>query len=232
MAQGVQKKTEYAGLQFLGVSAVKKLLGFEIREAPGEHARGKFRVLLSEEAPVVCERNVPVQLREEGNRAEALFCGYPQRTETMTEHGWRIAEIEAVSGTVLLDMENEAAYSRTGGRPTSELRVRSRRKRGTAPAFSPGTTGRRAEHSSSTGRQTGNSSREWRPGWDCPWCRTRGIITRGFTWGCRRGRKRSSGRFSPAGSALTGVIMRSAGDVPLIERISSAMMWSRGQGCR
>ena len=59
MAQGVQKKTEYAGLQFLGVSAVKKLLGFEIREAPGEHARGKFRVRLSEEAPVVCERNVP-----------------------------------------------------------------------------------------------------------------------------------------------------------------------------
>ena len=108
MAQGVQKKTEYAGLQFLGVSAVKKLLGFEIREAPGEHARGKFRVLLSEEAPVVCERNVPVQLREEGNRAEALFCGYPQRTETMTEHGWRIAEIEAVSGTVLLDMEKRS----------------------------------------------------------------------------------------------------------------------------
>ena len=32
---GVQKKTEYAGLQFLGVSAVKKLLGFEIQEAPG-----------------------------------------------------------------------------------------------------------------------------------------------------------------------------------------------------
>lgn len=30
------------------------------------------------------------------------------------------------------------------------------------------------------------------------------------------------------GSALTGAIMRSAGDVPLIERISSAMMWSRG----
>lgn len=86
----------------------KKLLGFEIREAPGEHARGKFRVLLSEEAPVVCERNVPVQLREEGNRAEALFCGYPQRTETMTEHGWRIAEIEAVSGTVLLDMEKRS----------------------------------------------------------------------------------------------------------------------------
>lgn len=30
------------------------------------------------------------------------------------------------------------------------------------------------------------------------------------------------------GSALTGAIMRSAGDVPLIERISSAMMWSLG----
>ena len=58
--------------------------------------------------------------------------------------------------------------------------------------------------------------------------RPRGIITRGFTWGCRRGRKRSSGRFSPAGSALTGAIMRSVGDAPLIERISSAMMWSRG----
>lgn len=40
------------------------------------------------------------------------------------------------------------------------------------------------------------------------------------------------GRFSPAGSALTGAIMRSVGDAPLIERISSAMMWSRGQGCR
>ena len=72
---------------------------------------GKFRVLLSEEAPVVCERNVPVQL-EEGNRAEAPFCGYPQRTETMTEHGWRIAEIEAVSGTVLLDMEKRSRVFR------------------------------------------------------------------------------------------------------------------------
>lgn len=30
------------------------------------------------------------------------------------------------------------------------------------------------------------------------------------------------------GSALTGAIMRSVGDAPLIERISSAMMWSRG----
>ena len=114
MAQGVQKKTEYAGLQFQGVFGVKKLLGFEIWEIPGEHARGKFRVLLSEEAPAVCERNVPVQLREEGNRTEALFCGYPQRTETMTEHGWRIAEIKAVSGTVLLDLEKQSRVFQDG----------------------------------------------------------------------------------------------------------------------
>ena len=108
MAEGVQKKTEYAGLQFQGAFGVKKLLGFEIWEIPGEHARGKFRVLLSEEAPAVCERNVPVQMWEEGNRTEALFCGYPKRTEIMAEQGWRIAEIEAVSGTVLLDMEKRS----------------------------------------------------------------------------------------------------------------------------
>ena len=108
MAEGVQKKTEYARLQFQGAFGVKKLLGFEIWEIPGEHARGKFRVLLSEESPAVCERNVPVQMWEEGNRTEALFCGYPQRTEIMAEQGWRIAEIEAVSGTVLLDMEKRS----------------------------------------------------------------------------------------------------------------------------
>lgn len=59
MAQGVQKKTEYAGLQFLGVSAVKKLWDLRYGKPRGA-CRGKFRVLLSEEAPVVCERNVPV----------------------------------------------------------------------------------------------------------------------------------------------------------------------------
>ena len=69
----------------------KKASGIEIWEIPGEHARGKFRVLLSEEAPAVCERNVPVQMWGEGNRTEALFCGYPQRTEIMAEQGWRIA---------------------------------------------------------------------------------------------------------------------------------------------
>ena len=232
MAQGVQKKTEYAGLQFLGVSAVKKLLGFEIREAPGEHARGKFRVLLSEEAPVVCERNVraaagggkpgrspvlriPAEDRDH-DRARLADCGNRGSVRDSAS-GYGKAKPRIPGQEANLPRNCGCGHGGNGAQ-----RLHSRR----------GRPGGRAEHSSSTGRQTGNSSREWRPGWDCPWCRTRGIITRGFTWGCRRGRKRSSGRFSPAGSALTGVIMRSAGDVPLIERISSAMMWSRGQGCR
>ena len=52
-----------------------------------------------------------------------------------------------------------------------------------------------------------------------------------FYLGLPEGGKRNWEKSCPAICASMGVIMRSAGDVPLIERISSAMMWSREQGC-
>lgn len=48
MAEGIQKKIEYADLQFISAFAMEKILDFQTWEIPGEHARGNFRLLLSE----------------------------------------------------------------------------------------------------------------------------------------------------------------------------------------
>ena len=48
MAKGIQKKIEYADLQFISAFAMEKILDFQTWEIPGEHARGNFRLLLSE----------------------------------------------------------------------------------------------------------------------------------------------------------------------------------------
>ena len=232
MAQGVQKKTEYAGLQFLGVSAVKKLLGFEIREAPGEHARGKFRVLLSEEAPVVCERNVPVQLREEGkpgrspvlripaedrdhDRARLADCGNRGSVRDSAS-GYGKAKPRIPGQEANLPRNCGCGHGGNGAQRLDSRRGRPGDGRNTHPV-----RGDRLEIPQENGVPDGTA-----PG------AGHGVLLPAVLHGAAGGGERSSGRFSPAGSALTGVIMRSAGDVPLIERISSAMMWSRGQGCR
>ena len=46
MAEGIQKKIEYADLQFISSFAMEKILDFQIWEEPGEQARGNFRLLL------------------------------------------------------------------------------------------------------------------------------------------------------------------------------------------
>ena len=48
MAEGIQKRIEYADLQFISAFAMGKILDFQTWEIPGEHARGNFRLLLSE----------------------------------------------------------------------------------------------------------------------------------------------------------------------------------------
>ena len=50
MAEGIQKKIENADFQFISAFAMGKILDFQTWEIPGEHARGNFRLLLSENA--------------------------------------------------------------------------------------------------------------------------------------------------------------------------------------
>ena len=49
--------------------------------------------------------NDPIQLCMQGNTAGALFSGYPEKVEVSVESRYRIAEIQAVSGTILLDQK-------------------------------------------------------------------------------------------------------------------------------
>ena len=105
MAEGIQKKIEYADLQFISAFAMGKILDFQTWEVPGEHARGNFRLLLSENETGINSMDAPIQLLGQGNTAGALFSGYPEKVEIKEERGYRIADIQAVSGTILLDQK-------------------------------------------------------------------------------------------------------------------------------
>ena len=105
MAEGIQKKIEYADLQFISSFAMEKILDFQIQEEPGEHARGNFRLLLSEDETGINSMNAPIQLLGQGNTAGTLFSGYPEKVEIKEEKGYRIADIQAVSGTILLEQK-------------------------------------------------------------------------------------------------------------------------------
>ena len=96
MAEGLQKKIEYADLQFISAFAMEKILDFQTWEDPGEHARGNFRLLLSENETGINSMDAPIQLLGQGNTAGALFSGYPEKVEIKEERGYRIADIQAV----------------------------------------------------------------------------------------------------------------------------------------
>ena len=105
MAEGLQRRIEYSDLKFISSFALKKILDFQTWEDPGEHARGNFRLLLSENETGINGLNAPIQLCGHGNTAGALFSGYPEKVEIKEERGYRIADIQAVSGTILLDQK-------------------------------------------------------------------------------------------------------------------------------
>ena len=105
MAEVLQRKIEYADLKLISSFAMEKILDFQTWEVPGEHARGNFRLLLSENETGINGMNAPIQLLGQGNTAGALFSGYPEKVEIKEERGYRIADIQAVSGTILLDQK-------------------------------------------------------------------------------------------------------------------------------
>ena len=105
MAEGLQRRIEYSDLKFISSFAMEKILDFQTWEDPGEHARGNFRLLLSENGTDINSMNAPIQLLGQGNTAGALFSGYPEKVEIKEERGYRIADIQAVSGTILLDQK-------------------------------------------------------------------------------------------------------------------------------
>lgn len=91
---------------------MEKILDFQTREIPGEHARGNFRLLLSENETGINSMNAPIQLCGHGNTAGALFCGYQEKVEIKEEGRYRIADVQAVSGTILLEQKNATGYFR------------------------------------------------------------------------------------------------------------------------
>ena len=105
MAEGLQRRIEYSDLKFISSFAMEKILDFQTWEEPGEHARGNFRLLLSENETGINSMNAPIQLLGQGNTTGALFSGYPEKVEIKEERGYRIADIQAVSGTILLDQK-------------------------------------------------------------------------------------------------------------------------------
>lgn len=105
MAEGLQRRIEYSDLKFISSFAMEKILDFQTWEDPGEHARGNFRLLLSENETGINSMDAPIQLLGQGNTAGALFSGYPEKVEIKEERGYRIADIQAVSGTILLDQK-------------------------------------------------------------------------------------------------------------------------------
>ena len=105
MAEGLQRRIEYSDLKFISSFAMEKILDFQTWEEPGEHARGNFRLLLSENETGINSMDAPIQLLGQGNTAGALFSGYPEKVEIKKERGYRIADIQAVSGTILLDQK-------------------------------------------------------------------------------------------------------------------------------
>ena len=105
MAEGLQRRIEYSDLKFISSFAMEKILDFQTWEEPGEHARGNFRLLLSENETGINSMDAPIQLLGQGNTAGALFSGYPVKVEIKEERGYRIADIQAVSGTILLDQK-------------------------------------------------------------------------------------------------------------------------------
>ncbi len=104
MAEGLQRKIEYSDLKFTSSFARERSLIFRHGGAR-EHARGNFRLLLSENETGINSMNAPIQLLGQGNTAGALFSGYPEKVEIKEERGYRIADIQAVSGTILLDQK-------------------------------------------------------------------------------------------------------------------------------
>ena len=79
MAEGLQRRIEYSDLKFISAFAMEKILDFQTWEVPGEHARGNFRLLLSENETGINSMNAPIQLLGQGNTAGALFSGYPEK---------------------------------------------------------------------------------------------------------------------------------------------------------
>ena len=105
MAEGLQRRIEYSDLKFISSFAMEKILDFQTWKVPGEHARGNFRLLLSENETGINSMNAPIQLLGQGNTAGALFSGYPEKVEIKEEGRYRIADVQAVSGTILLDQK-------------------------------------------------------------------------------------------------------------------------------
>ena len=214
MAEGLQRRIEYSDLKFISSFAMEKILDFQTWEDPGEHARGNFRLLLSENGTDINSMNAPIQLLGQGNTAGALFSGYPEKVEIKEERGYRIADIQAVSGTILLDQKKSnrvfqkkvQTYMGIAGIVTADTEH--------SACILPGSDMRTG------GTLIQYQETDWR------------FIIPAFTLDCRKVKKGNWEKSFPVISVLMGDIMQSVENALLIGKISFVMMLLRGQACR
>ena len=76
MAEGLQRRIEYSDLKFISSFAMEKILDFQTWEEPGEHARGNFRLLLSENETGINSMNAPISAITDGISRQMLH--HPQ----------------------------------------------------------------------------------------------------------------------------------------------------------
>lgn len=98
-------------LRLTGGFGIRQILGFSMREYPGEHARAELtgRVEVQEGAmPQLLGqiKNSRVELHAAGEK-RAVYSGVVQGAESLEENGYRLLRLELWSGSVLMDLKRK-----------------------------------------------------------------------------------------------------------------------------
>ncbi len=172
--------------------------------------------------------NAPIQLLGQGNTAGALFSGYPEKVEIKEERGYRIADIQAVSGTILLDQKKSNRVFQKKVQTYRDCQCRNSRYR----SLRLHTAGERHANRRDTDTVSGNrleiSEKNGVPAWASISAGYQ-LLLSPFTLDCRKVKKGNWEKSFPVISVLMGDIMQSVENALLIGKISFVMMLLRGQ---
>ena len=98
-------------LRLTGGFGIRQILGFSMREYPGEHARAEVTGRVEVQEGAIPEllgqiKNSRVELHAAGEK-RAVYSGMVQGAESLEENGYRLLRLELWSGSVLMDLKRE-----------------------------------------------------------------------------------------------------------------------------
>ena len=98
-------------LRLTGGFGIRQILGFSMREYPGEHARAEVTGRVEAQEGAIPEllgqiKNSRVELHAAGEK-RAVYSGMVQGAESLEENGYRLLRLELWSGSVLMDLKRE-----------------------------------------------------------------------------------------------------------------------------